>query len=840
MRKLFYLLVILISSNLEAQQPQKLNAAEIYKDLEKLNFLGSVLYIAAHPDDENTRLISYLSNQAHARTAYLSITRGDGGQNLIGPELGPLLGIIRTQELLAARNIDGGHQFFTRANDFGYSKHPDETLELWEKEEVLSDVVYTIRKFRPDIIINRFDHTTPGETHGHHTTSAILSVEAFDLAGKKTAFPQQLDPLETWQPKKLFQNTSPWFYESQQAFDKEKGQFLELKTGPYFPLLGLSNSEIASLSRSQHQSQGFGSTGTRGEEEDYLKLLKGEHPAKATELFAGINTTWSRLPGGEKIGKILNKVQEEFSFRNPSASLPGLLEAYKLIQKLENEHWKKIKTEEIKDIIAACAGLYLEAVAGQPTATRGEEIKIGLEAINRSDIQMELVKVEFSPSGTAIVPQTQLADNAGWNSAASHKIPQDAAYSAPYWLKNPGSIGMYSVENPDLIGLPETPRTFKAIFFLNINGTPITFEKPIVFKKNDPVLGEVYQPFEIIPLASVGIEEEVIIFNTADTKRIPVTVKASRDSISGALRLQAPANWTITPQSHNFKLQQKGEERTYYFEVTPPMEQNEAHLNPVAEIAGEEFSKEIVTIDYSHIPLQTVLLPSATKVVKLDIQKKGELIGYIQGAGDAVPQSLEQIGYRVVNLNPETISEANLEKFDAVVVGIRAYNTVDVLSLKQNELLEYVKNGGNLIVQYNTSQRFQLPNLAPYPLSLGRGRVTDENAPVTFLAREHEVLNSPNKITEKDFQGWVQERGLYFPQSWAPEFTPILSMNDPGEAPLEGSLLITPYGKGNYIYTGLSFFRELPAGVPGAYRLFANLVSLDASSEDQKTTNHTN
>ena len=483
MRKLFYLLVILISSNLEAQQPQKLNAAEIYKDLEKLNFLGSVLYIAAHPDDENTRLISYLSNQAHARTAYLSITRGDGGQNLIGPELGPLLGIIRTQELLAARNIDGGHQFFTRANDFGYSKHPDETLELWEKEEVLSDVVYTIRKFRPDIIINRFDHTTPGETHGHHTTSAILSVEAFDLAGKKTAFPQQLDPLETWQPKKLFQNTSPWFYESQQAFDKEKGQFLELKTGPYFPLLGLSNSEIASLSRSQHQSQGFGSTGTRGEEEDYLKLLKGEHPAKATELFAGINTTWSRLPGGEKIGKILNKVQEEFSFRNPSASLPGLLEAYKLIQKLENEHWKKIKTEEIKDIIAACAGLYLEAVAGQPTATRGEEIKIGLEAINRSDIQMELVKVEFSPSGTAIVPQTQLADNAGWNSAASHKIPQDAAYSAPYWLKNPGSIGMYSVENPDLIGLPETPRTFKAIFFLNINGTPITFEKPIVFKK---------------------------------------------------------------------------------------------------------------------------------------------------------------------------------------------------------------------------------------------------------------------------------------------------------------------------------------------------------------------
>ena len=840
MRKLFYLLVILITSFVQAQQPQKLSAAEIYKNIEKLNFLGSVLYIAAHPDDENTRLISYLSNKAHARTAYLSITRGDGGQNLIGAELGPLLGIIRTQELLAARKIDGGHQFFTRANDFGYSKHPEETLELWEKEEVLSDVVYTIRKFRPDIIINRFDHTTPGETHGHHTTSAILSVEAFDLAGKKAAFPQQLDPLEPWQPKKLFQNTSPWFYESQQAFDKEKDQFLELKTGTYFPLLGLSNSEIASLSRSQHQSQGFGSTGTRGEEEDYLKLLKGEHPARARDLFAGINTTWSRLKGGEKIGKILSKVQEEFSFRKPSASLPGLLEAYTLIQELEDAHWRSIKSEEIRHIIAACAGLYLEAVAGQPTATRGEEVQISLEAINRSDIPVKLVRVELTPSGTAVSPQTQLEDNQGWHSEASMKILKDAPYSVPYWLRTPGSVGMYSVENPQLIGLPQTPRSFKAGFFLNINGTTISFDRPIVYKTNDPVLGEVYQPFEILPVVSVGIEDKVIIFDTPDSKRVPVKIKASRDSISGSLRLPAPAGWTVAPESYNFRLQQKGEESTYYFEVTPPQMQNEANLNPVAEIEGQEFSNEIITIDYDHIPLQKVLLPSGTKVVKLDIQKKGELIGYIQGAGDAVPESLEQIGYKVISLNPETISAANLENFDAVVLGIRAYNTVDVLSLKQNELLEYVKNGGNLIVQYNTSQRFQLPNLAPYPLTLGRGRVTDENATVNFLAGEHQVLNSPNKITEKDFQGWVQERGLYFPQTWAPKFTPVLSMNDPGEAPLEGSLLIAPYGKGNYIYTGLSFFRELPAGVTGAYRLFANMVSLDSVGEDQKTTNHSN
>src|SRR5690606_898557 len=470
------------------QEPKTYTSSEIYQAVQKLNFLGTALYIAAHPDDENTQLISYLSNGIKARTAYLSITRGDGGQNLIGPELRELLGVLRTEELLAAREIDGGHQFFTRANDFGYSKHPDETLELWEKEEVLKDVVYTIRKFRPDIIINRFDHTTAGETHGHHTSSAILSVEAFDLAGNRSAFPQQLEQLQAWQPKKLFQNTSPWFYESQEAFDREKAEFLELKTGVYFPLLGLSNTEIAALSRSQHQSQGFGSTGTRGEEEDYLRLLKGEHPTKETDLFAGINTTWSRINGGEKIGKILKEVRENFDFSAPSKSIPKLLEAYTLIQELEDEHWRKIKSDEITEVIAACTGLYLEAVADQPWATPGDKIDVKLEAINRSTIKMDLIKVEIAPLGTSINLGDQLQTNEGWKSAVSFTVPQDTPYSGPYWLKKPGSVGMYSVDDPELIGLPETPEIFKAGFTLNILGTTLTIERPLVYKTNDPVL----------------------------------------------------------------------------------------------------------------------------------------------------------------------------------------------------------------------------------------------------------------------------------------------------------------------------------------------------------------
>ena len=832
MRKNLCLLLFLLCSGLQAQQPTKLNAAEIYKEIQNLNFLGSVLYIAAHPDDENTRLISYLSNEAHARTAYLSITRGDGGQNLIGPELGPLLGIIRTQELLAARRIDGGHQFFTRANDFGYSKHPDETLEIWNKEEVLNDVVYIIRKFRPDVIINRFDHSTPGETHGHHTSSAILSLEAFELAGQSKAFPNQLDLVETWEPKKLFQNTSPWFFESQEAFNAVKSRFQDLETGVYFPLLGLSNTEIAALSRSQHQSQGFGSTGSRGESQDYLKLIAGEESNKAEDIFAGIDTSWGRLKGGEKIGEILSEVEQNFNFKDPSASIPQLLEAYKLLQKLENDHWRTIKTEELKEIIAACAGLFLEAVSDQAMATRGETLKIRLEGINRSDLKMELASVQLLPTNKSIAPQNLLHNNQVWNAEMQLTIPEETSYTTPYWLRQPGSLGMYTVENPAFIGLPETPDTFKAVFDIRINGTSLTFEKPIVYKTNDPVKGEVYRPFEIVPEISTKIEDNVIIFADSEAKTIPVIINSRKDSLQGNLKLEVPQGWTSSPDSFQFSMN-KGEEKTFFFKLTPPKDQNEGFITPVAEINGERFSKELLSIEYDHIPVQTVLLASATKVVKLDIKKRGELIGYIQGAGDAVPQSLEQIGYRVLNIDPENISGSYLEKFDAVVVGIRAYNTVDELKNKQEELLTYVKDGGNLILQYNTSQRFQLPNLAPYLINLSRGRVTDENAPVHFLAPEHPVLNEPNKINQKDFEGWVQERGLYFPEAWGPEFTPILSMNDPGEEPLHGSLLVAPYGKGNYIYTGLSFFRELPAGVPGAFKLFANLVSMEPQERGQ-------
>jgi LmbE family N-acetylglucosaminyl deacetylase len=820
------LFVCVFTLNNFAQQPKKPNASEIYHAIEKLNFLGSVLYVAAHPDDENTRLISYMANHVKARTAYLSLTRGDGGQNLIGPEIRELLGVIRTQELLSARRIDGGEQRFTRANDFGYSKHPDETLAIWNKEEVLSDVVLAIRQFKPDIIINRFDHRSPGSTHGHHTSSAMLSIEAFDLAGNTNAYPKQVNQYGTWQATREFFNTSWWFYGSREKFEAaDKSNLLNFDVGEYYPSSGLSNTEIAALSRSQHKSQGFGNTGTRGSQTEYIELIKGDLPKDKTNVFDGIDTTWNRVKGGNAIGSILQNVQNNYDFTNPSASIPDLIKAYVLIQNLENSHWKTIKSEEIKNIIASASGLYLEAVSENFHATAGETINLEIEIINRNADKVVLQDLNIAGNSKLIKNET-LTKNNKVEFKEILKINSKQEATTPYWLTNKGSLGMYAVDDKNKIGKAETPRVFNVTFGLLIEGTPISFTKPIIYKTNDPVKGEVYKPFEIIPEVSARILEKVIIFENDVQKEIPVVVKAGRDNLEGFITLNHPQDWSVFPKQQKINIDHKGQEQTIIFTIIPPKNQSEGTLSPKITIGDKVYTKELIEIDYDHIPFQTVLLPSESKIVRLDIKKQGENIAYIEGAGDVVPESLKQIGYNVVTLNPEDITQANLSKFDAVVVGIRAYNTVEALNFKQDILFDFVKNGGNMIVQYNTSHRIKVDNIAPFDLKLSRDRVTDEFAEVTFVNPNHEVLNSPNKITQEDFKGWTQERGLYFPNEWSTDFTPILSMHDKGETPKTGSLLVAKHGKGHYIYTGLSFFREFPAGVSGAYRLFANMLSI--------------
>ncbi|WP_284652133.1 PIG-L family deacetylase [Flavobacterium terrisoli] len=831
MQKLYslpFIFLFFISQALWAQQPVKPNAVEIYNQIQKLNFLGSVLYIAAHPDDENTRLISWLSNDKKARTGYLSLTRGDGGQNLIGPELRELLGVIRTQELIEARKIDGGKQFFSRANDFGFSKNPDETLKIWDKDQVLSDVVWAIRKFQPDVVINRFDHRSPGTTHGHHTSSAMLSFEAFDKASNALVYPEQLEYVSIWEPRRLFFNTSWWFYGSKEKFDAaDKTNLVNLKIGTYYQSIGKSNQEIAALSRSRHQSQGFGSTGTRGEEDEYLEFLKGDMPKDKTNLFEGIDTSWNRVEGGKAIGDILYAVEKNFDFKNPSASIPQLVEAYKLIENLEDKHWKTIKSEEIKEIISACAGLYLEAVAETQEATPGSPLKVKIEAINRSDVAMRLTGIGAVPAYVSDkTVNVELKRNIPFTESNTFQLPNSLDYTNAYWLNQKGTIGMYRVDKQENIGVPDVLRQVKVGFWIVINNVEIPFERNVIYKYNDDVKGEVYQPLDIVPVATSSIAEKVYIFNNDRSKTVTIKVKAGRDNINGTVKLEVPQYWGVSPAEIPFAIDKKGQDVLAVFTVSPSEEASEIDIKSVVTVNGQTFDKEKVDINYSHIYKQMVLKTAEAKGIRLKIKTKNEKIAYIMGAGDEVPKSLAQMGYEVQILKPEEITTEKLEEFDVVMTGIRAYNVVNALAFKQNILLDFVKNGKTMIVQYNTTDDLVTKEMAPYSLKISRDRVTEEDAEVRFLAPNHQVLNYPNKITIDDFKGWKQEQGLYYPGEWDTNFTPVLSANDKGEKPKNGALLVAKYGKGNYIYTGLSFFRELPEGVPGAFRLLANLLAI--------------
>ncbi|MCJ8167252.1 PIG-L family deacetylase [Pontibacter sp. E15-1] len=806
-----------------AQAPAKPSAAKVLQDIKKLNVLGSVLYVAAHPDDENTRLIAYYSNEALYNTGYLAVTRGDGGQNLIGPEIREGLGLIRTQELLQARRTDGGHQFFTRANDFGYSKNPEETFTIWDKEQVLADMVYVIRKFRPDVMITRFPPDARAG-HGHHSGSAILAAEAFDAAADPKRFPEQLEEVAVWQPKRLLWNTGVWSFGSQAEFDKYVKEMLKVDVGGYNPLLGKSYGEIAAESRSMHKSQGFGSSGTRGTAIEYLQHTKGTSATQSP--FEDINTSWSRVKGGEKVAKLIQKAVDTYNPAAPAAVVPTLLAARKELDKLPEGYWKRVKQEELQQVLQEAMGLYLEVSATDWAATPGEPVLLHVEAINRSAVPVSLERIRYSFATADTTLNQKLSNNEGFTYSAKATLPVRTPYTQPYWLRKPGSLGMYAVESQQEVGMPENAPAAQATFMLQVAGQPLEIKVPIVHKRTDPVEGEVYRPFVVTPPVFVNMTESVYMFANHEPKQVRVLVKSGRDGIAGSVALQLPKGWRADPAAVPVNLESKGAEQQVAFTVYPPEGQQEATLQAVATVGGNRYTQGLREISYSHIPAQVTFPDATAKIVKLDLQKKGQNIGYVMGAGDEIPASLQQIGYKVTLLHEEDMRPASLKQYDAIILGVRAYNTVDRLKFYQPALLAYVQNGGNLIVQYNTNHNLVIPNIAPYPLQLSRDRVAVEDADVRILQPNHPVLNFPNKITQKDFEGWVQERGLYFPSEWGKEYQAILSSNDPGEPARDGGLLIAPYGKGNYIYTGYSWFRELPAGVPGAYRLFANLISL--------------
>lgn len=822
------LLFVTIRTGLHAQQPAKPTSGEIYKAIERLNFLGNALYVAAHPDDENTRLISHLVNGVNAHTTYLSLTRGDGGQNLIGPEIEELLGVIRTQELLQARKIDGGHQMFSRANDFGYSKNAEETISIWDNELVKQDVVWAIRKTRPDVIINRFDHRTSGTTHGHHTASAMLAHELFEKAGDPKAYPEQLKGVTPWKASRLFFNVSWFFFGSQEAFQKaDKSHLISFEIGEYYPLLGKSNTEISALSRSKHKCQGFGNTGTRGNQSEYLELLKGEKPIDRENLFEGINTTWTRVDGGAAIQKILSDVQQNFDFLHPEKSVPGLLKAKKLIAQLTDDFWRERKTKEIDDLIVQCLGLYAEGIASSHTAVQGEEVKIDIEVVKRLTGNVTLNAIRLLPAGKDTTVMKTLNDNETYLQSYAFTIPKQAWHTNAYWLNEKGSLGMYRVDQADWIGLPETPRQIQVQFEFNIEGQPLLLSRPVAYKFNSPEDGEVYRPFEITPEVAVKFSEKVIVFGDEVPRKVRVDIKALAAKQKGTVSLPVASGWSVSPAFHQFDIADKNAEQSFDFEISAPEGSSELVLHADVESNGKKYNKQLITIAYDHIPTQLVFMPAEAKLVKVDLEKAGNRLAYIPGAGDEIPQSLRQIGYKVDEIQAKDIRPEVLAGYDAVILGVRAYSTDEDLKFKQKDILEYAYKGGNVLVQYNTNSRLVVgSNLGPYPIKIGRERVTVEGAPVRFLQPDHEVLNHPNKITSADFEGWIQERGLYFASEWDPAYQAILSCNDPGEDARDGGLLIAKHGEGNFIYTGYSWFRQLPAGVPGAYRIFANLVSL--------------
>lgn len=826
------LLVFAAVGNTLAQDFKPKSSAELFHDLQRLNFLGNVLYVAAHPDDENTRLISYLTHHTHANTAYLSLTRGDGGQNLIGTEIRELLGVLRTQELLAARTIDGGQQFFTRANDFGFSKTPDETLEIWNKDAVLSDVVRRIRAFRPDIIINRFDHRTPGTTHGHHTSSAMLSMEAFDLAADPNAYPDQLKALTTWQPSRIFFNTSWWFYGSEESFQKaSKNGLIGVDVGVFYPSLGISNNEIASLASSKHLCQGFGRLNSRGEEMEYLELLKGSIPQKQ-DLFDGINTAWTRIPEGEAIEALLIPIEENFDFKNPAVHLPNLLKAYALIQQIEDVFWREQKANQIKNLIKDISGIHLAFESLKAYATPGESINTTLKLLARNTAMVRLESAEITGAkANHSITDEGLERNKNKTISMAIEIGQSTPLSNPYWLNEVPSLGMYQVTDDELIGLPESLPAVSARLWLNFDGIRIPFDLPLVYRFAEPDKGELWERFKVVPAISVSLSSEVVLFADNEAKEITVNVQSFAENQQGSLSLNLPQEWKVNPQAQTFELLEEGERLQLSFTIAPPKNAAEVVAEVRAKVNAHTYTKKSIPIRYDHIPTQRVLVDAQAKFIRLDLKRRGESVAYIMGAGDKVPESLEAIGYDVTLLDPMTLNASDLNSYQAVILGIRALNVLDDLALKKQELLDYMSQGGVVISQYNTSSRSgnNEVSIAPFPLKISRDRVTEEDASVTLLKPSHPVLSFPNSISERDFEGWVQERGLYFPNQWHNAYTPILEVGDRRESPKQGSLLVAPVDKGYFVYTGLSFFRELPAGVPGAYRLMANIISLGAS-----------
>jgi LmbE family N-acetylglucosaminyl deacetylase len=794
------------------------SSAEIYQQIKKLNVLGSVLYIAAHPDDENNGLLPYFAKEKLYRTGYLSLTRGDGGQNLIGSEQGIELGLIRTQELLAARRVDGAEQFFSRAYEFGFSKNSDEALKFWGRDKILSDVVWVIRQYQPDVIIKRFPPDKRAG-HGHHAASAILADEAFTAAADPNRFPEQFKyGVKPWQAKRIMWNTFNFGGANTTSDDQ-----LKIEVGGYNPLIGKSYGELGGEARSMHKSQGEGRPRRRGSITEFFTTTAGDTPR--TDLMEGVVAEWKRLPGGEHIGSLVNQVINEFKLENPSFSVPLLVRVYNAIKALPESNWRNKKLEETQSIIEACAGLFTEATTNEPTVVQGANLGVTFFINNRSTIQATVKRMQFENFDSTL--SLLLNGNKIFAINKTFRVSADKKITQPYWLEYAQTEGAFDVKDQLLIGKAENDPAFVATFTINIEGTDFIIRRGVQYKVVDPAKGELYQPAAVLPKVEFNYEKDNYVSLNGSPVLAPIHFKTNyRDSARYIINQKYSAGWANNFPSVNYNA--ANNENTITSTFTPKFKETNTTEQISLSTNDGKYAGYTKTIAYEHIPTITYFPNAKANLLKVDVKTVGKKIGYIIGAGDKVPDALSALGYAVTYLDEADINDQNLKQFDAVIVGVRAHNIYEYLSNKNDVFNRYIQNGGNMIVQYMKSMQVGLKKVqtGPYPFTITGTRVTEENAKVNLLLPKHAAFNYPNKITEKDFEGWIQERSTYQVDHSDEHFEKLISMNDAGEKESSGSLAIAKHGKGNYVYVGLVLFRQLPAGVPGAYRLIANLIAL--------------
>ncbi|HEX7845064.1 MAG TPA: PIG-L family deacetylase, partial [Chitinophagaceae bacterium] len=698
MRKLaaitFFLSALCLAPCAFTQAPQSWTSAEMYQAIRKLNVLGSVLYMAAHPDDENTRLIAYLSKDRLYRTGYLSLTRGDGGQNLIGDEQGIELGLIRTQELLAARRIDGGEQFFTRAFDFGYSKTPQETFTKWDKEKILSDVVWVIRKFQPDIIITRFPTTGEGG-HGHHTASAILANEAFSAAADPNRFPEQLKYVKTWQVKRVLWNSFNFGGTNLTSPDQFK-----FDVGGYNPLLGKSYGEIAAESRSQHKSQGFGVPAGRGEALEYFRTTNGTAPT--TDIMDGVDLSWKRVKGGETIEKMVDNLSSSFDFIHPEKAVKGLVDLYKALSALEDGYWKTQKLKEVKELIAQCSGLFMDATTQEQFAVETDSVRVNFSFNNRLGVDAVLQKVTVDAFDSSLNKTLEKNRNLGFSK--TFFVPSTKPITQPYWLANKMEEGYFNVHDQTQIGQPDVDPAYTATMQVKVFGETFSFIRPVKYKFTDPVRGEVYQPLSVLPVVIVSADKPVIISkNNNDFSGILQVTAQKRNAVASfntvSVKDSDDFKWIFSPK--DVRIAEKSQTTEVGYDIKAHKD-NEYLLYSKSNGKTAEVDFDLHAIKYDHIPAIHYFKRVSVVNKKLDLKTYGKKIAYIPGAGDKIPEALEQMGYEVNMLTEKELSRNSLDKFDAIITGVRAYNTNEWLNKYYDKLMKYVNDGGNLIVQYNT------------------------------------------------------------------------------------------------------------------------------------------